>query len=1035
MSLYTRAALVLFLLFSQATQAATYAFRSDSYAWESAANNVVWEQTNTSYPRDDDKQVVNFTGGFTFTFGGVAYSSVRIHSNGALQFGADSAFHRVYSNANLPVSGHDRLIMMYWDDINPRSGGTVRYEQKGTAPNRYFVVSWENVPHYSLSGTYTFQVILYESGDFKYQYGSGNAAGASATIGVEVDDSDYTLFSYNNAWGTSGTAIRWSRASTTPSISAFYAFEDAAWNGASQEVFDRSSNDRHGTRVGNAQVTSAGQVCQGASIPANTSSASIDAINTAFDLDATLGSQGALTFWYKSNANWSSSGAKDAQLADATTTSNRWFFLAKDNNGRIRLVLTDSAGTTVNVETANNSYSANTWVHVAATWSLNSGTNQTVLRIYLNGSLVISRNVTTTGTLHGAISTLYLGDNRSTVIKTSGSDKGTANSANGTLDEVRLYNYEVSSAQVIADMNATHGCALDIRVGGFNVVNPGAHALTGTITTKTAGLAFELDLVALDGARTAEAASFSGDVLVDLIANTAAGVALDVDNCPTSGTTLSVGTVNLGASRTTHAFSAVAEAWRDVRVRVRYPATGTPTITACSTDNFAIKPASLSAVASHANWQAAGTAATLNNTSASGGEIHKAGQPFTLRVTGYNFSSTVTSQYDGSPTVQVTCVLPASGCAAGSLSTGTFTASGGTATSTTAGYSEVGAINAVFTDSVFAAVDSADTAADCSGYYACSAATPIGRFVPDHFEVSTNTPAFTPACGSFTYLGQPFGFGTRPRFTVTAKNQAGATTANYTGSLWKVTSATVTGQSWTGSSGTVEAMGSLPGPTVTDLGAGSGLIEFDVGDPDSGGGLRFVRGVLAAPASVSLTLAASVADSEGVLYAGNPYTLAGIGFDDGNAGTATDAEMRYGRLRLANAHGSERLALTVPLTAQYWNGQGFVTNTADLCTPLAVPTLSFFTQTTTNQLASGETSATFNTPLVAGSGNLRLSAPGTGNFGYLDITVTAPAWLRFNWDGTDQGSDGDLLDDNPRARASFGKRNTGRNVIMRREIY
>jgi len=572
--------------------------------------------------------------------------------------------------------------------------------------------------------------------------------------------------------------------------------------------------------------------------------------------------------------------------------------------------------------------------------------------------------------------------------------------------------------------------------GGFNAfeTSTGSGSVVGPIRTKLADSAFSLDLVALDAGGTGVLTSFSGDVAVDLIANTTTGVTLS-GGCPVSGSVLPVGTRSLSAGRSTASFPAVSDVWRDVRVRIRYPASGTPTITACSTDNFAIKPATLAAVASHTNWQTAGTNTNLANSNASGGEIHKAGMPFTLRVSGYDAGSNLTSQYDGSPTAQITCVLPASGCVVGSLATGTFTASGGTVTSTTAGYSEVGAISASFTDSSFAAVDANDTGADCNGYYACSAAITIGRFVPDHFTVSANTPAFSPGCGSFTYLGQPFGFGTAPLLTVTAKNQAGATTANYTGSLWKISSATVTGQAWTSASGTVAPVGGLPGPTVTDLGAGTGTILFDVGDPASGGGLSFARSTGTAPFNASLGLSAAIVDNEGVAPITSPTTLASIGFDDGNGATSSDAQMRLGRLRLANAYGSERLALPVPLTAQYWDGQGFTTNTLDNCTSLAAPSLTFYTQNASNQLASGDTSATLNDPLVAGNGNLRLTAPGAGNHGFLDLSVTAPAWLRYNWDGTDQGGDGDLLDDNPRARASFGQRNNASRVIIRREIY
>ncbi len=44
--------------------------------------------------------------------------------------------------------------------------------------------------------------------------------------------------------------------------------------------------------------------------------------------------------------------------------------------------------------------------------------------------------------------------------------------------------------------------------------------------------------------------------------------------------------------------------------------------------------------------------------------------------------------------------------------------------------------------------------------------------------------------------------------------------------------------------------------------------------------------------------------------------------------------VRFGRLWLTSAYGSENLALPVPLEAQYWNGFGFVTNAADGCTTL-----------------------------------------------------------------------------------------------------
>ena len=84
-------------------QAATYTFRSDSFLWESAATAITWDQSCTGYPGDDDKATIAFTGGFTFKFGATVYSSVRVLSNGGLQFGADTGFFRNYTNTNLPA--------------------------------------------------------------------------------------------------------------------------------------------------------------------------------------------------------------------------------------------------------------------------------------------------------------------------------------------------------------------------------------------------------------------------------------------------------------------------------------------------------------------------------------------------------------------------------------------------------------------------------------------------------------------------------------------------------------------------------------------------------------------------------------------------------------------------------------------------------------------------------------------------------------------------------------------------------------------
>ena len=445
--------------------AATYTFRSDSFSWETAANTVTWDKTCTDYPNDDDKATVNFTGGFTFTYAGTAYSSVRILSNGMLQFGADTGFFRNYTNANLPAGNAttqpgctagaaSNLMMVYWADMNPGASGSgnVTWEQKGTAPNRYFVVSWNSVYQYATSTPYAFQVILYENGQFKYQYGNSNATGSQATIGVQVSTTDYTLYSYNSGYNANGSAIRWFIPSGAPARLAEYRMDEYAWSGHVGEVVDSSGNSNNGVRVGSAQTVSTGHVCRAEDIPANTTTAS-SAVDTVLDVNSGIGSTGSLSFWVRSNVVWTNATA--AMLMDATTSATRPFYLMRNGGGALRFSVSDSAGTIVTATTAAQSFAAATWVHVAATWRLGTGTNQTTLRIYINGALATTAIATTNGSLDASLGTLFVGDNRSTATPTG----ATVNSANGQIDELRVYNFEISAAEIALDIAQTHSCA------------------------------------------------------------------------------------------------------------------------------------------------------------------------------------------------------------------------------------------------------------------------------------------------------------------------------------------------------------------------------------------------------------------------------------------------------------------------------------------------------------------------------------------------------------------------------------------------
>lgn len=134
--------------------------------------------------------------GFTFRFYGVDYAGVSVSSNGYLTFDSNSA---AQINQAIPSPmPPNTIIAPLWDDLSPNANGTIRYEVRGTAPNRRFIVQWKNVPQFLISDSNTFQAVLFESGNcIEFRYG---------TITPESTPGDYTI-GVENQSGASGTAI------------------------------------------------------------------------------------------------------------------------------------------------------------------------------------------------------------------------------------------------------------------------------------------------------------------------------------------------------------------------------------------------------------------------------------------------------------------------------------------------------------------------------------------------------------------------------------------------------------------------------------------------------------------------------------------------------------------------------------------------------------------------------------------------------------------------------------------------------------
>ena len=196
-----------------------------TYNWidiSSTGTSAIMYGVNQFYGDNNLSELIPI--GFPFPFYGIARDSLYVDTNGEIllapnrwakpfpksKWYKDGNFMNYYS----PLPGYSEmpaLIAVFWDDLCADEGsGDVLFQTMGTAPNRYFVIQWNNMRFVGGTGgssTLCFQVILHENGDIIMQYqtvDNGQTGGSvphvngqSATIGIQNDDATMGL-SYLN---------------------------------------------------------------------------------------------------------------------------------------------------------------------------------------------------------------------------------------------------------------------------------------------------------------------------------------------------------------------------------------------------------------------------------------------------------------------------------------------------------------------------------------------------------------------------------------------------------------------------------------------------------------------------------------------------------------------------------------------------------------------------------------------------------------------------------------------------------------------
>ena len=350
----------------------------------------------------------------------------------------------------------------------------------------------------------------------------------------------------------------------------------------------------------------------------------------------------------------------------------------------------------------------------------------------------------------------------------------------------------------------------------------------------------------------------------------------------------------------------------------------------------------------------------------------------------------------------------------------------GTQTTSNTSISEVGVFTVTATPPAGGYLDAETVSGGSSGL--------VGRLIPAYLNAAGSA-SVTPSCGSaFSYQGQPMDFasGRQPSLSITGFNRAGVVTTNYDrGAFWKLAAPSVGSySSFTGMAGLDTRLLSQGSASLSVAGAGDG----DGRRTYSWSGEQLLYQPAAAPSSDDYPFTAKLKQG---------FTAAVLtdadGACHGSGGACIDysydfteepgSQVRLGRLRIGNAHGSELQSLSLPLVVESWQniaGGSFQTEGLDTCSSssvLGTPELFSFT----GNLTAAKTTPSLTTP-VAGVGRLQLSAPGSGNDGSVQVRfASAPSWLQYPWDGATRQAAVGL--------ASFGIYQGSAPVIFRREMY
>jgi hypothetical protein len=183
-----------------------YAYSSDDTLWQEAPQfdwidiTTIGTQINRPPNASDFTQTVTLP--FTFKYYGNNFTQLRISSDGWIAFGSGTQV----MHENFPLPNPDdinNMVAAFWDDLfSTASGETGKIYYYNDAANHRFIISWEQVGHFSdYTDQETFQIILLDPQFYSTATGDGKILiqykiveePGSCTVGIENNTEDIGL--------------------------------------------------------------------------------------------------------------------------------------------------------------------------------------------------------------------------------------------------------------------------------------------------------------------------------------------------------------------------------------------------------------------------------------------------------------------------------------------------------------------------------------------------------------------------------------------------------------------------------------------------------------------------------------------------------------------------------------------------------------------------------------------------------------------------------------------------------------------------